>query len=245
MDSWKIANTTASAVIDYIGTAENMRADAVAHAEHLAAQSRTFQMMALGRADELSAKQLAQIKIAAMKAGAGKEAYLNRATELEKFIGPVPQSVRSRVSSYYRKDQLRGPQTGGARAARVALSKLPYAASALTAGTELWNAYKGEQTWGKAVARTGGVLAGGAAGAEAGALVGSSFGVPGALIGSVGGGVVGGIAGSEVVDYFIPDGEEQFPSAVEKAAVPEDLDRAEWEQHRRLPFSPYKSPPGT
>lgn len=75
-------------------------------------------------------------------------------------------------------------------------------------------------------------------------MIGAFFGPGGQLIGVVGGGVIGGIAGSEVVDYFMPDGDEDLPSEARKAPIPEDLNRQRWETHRDLPYSPYKATPG-
>jgi hypothetical protein len=87
---------------------------------------------------------------------------------------------------------------------------MPYVGSLYTASTEVMGAMSGEQSWGKAVADSAGLIGGGALGAAgaaaaAGALYGSAIGPWGTLVVGTVGGVAGAIGGQAVVDFLVPE----------------------------------------
>ncbi|MCU1679451.1 MAG: hypothetical protein JWQ81_190 [Amycolatopsis sp.] len=87
---------------------------------------------------------------------------------------------------------------------------MPYVGSLVTAGTEAFSAAKGEQSWGKAAADTGGIIAGGALGgigssALAGALAGAPLGPVGSFVVGTAGGIAGAIGGQAVADWLVPN----------------------------------------
>src|SRR5699024_11939952 len=99
-----------------------------------------------------------------------------------------------------------------------AYSRLPRAGSGLTVGTEMWDAATGEQTWGKAVADSTGILAGGAAGGAAGSTLCSPLFPPfGPIVCGAGGALLGGFAGEKAMDIIVPE-EADFPDKVRQVA---------------------------
>lgn len=217
-DAWKVGRTSAAAVVSYVGTAENARYAAFIKAERLGEKAAGFQAMAEGRPGIYTAKQLAELKVAAMKAGAGRQTYLKRVEEFERLAKYAPEWLRKSAPKYPgRSESVHVPDAGASaskRAASAVVKRLPYIGSGLTVFSEGLGAYKGEQTWGKAVVSTGAVLAAGGTAGWAGATVGSAFGPVGMVVGGVVGGSIGGIAGGAVVDYFYPD-DMPMPDAVD------------------------------
>lgn len=222
LDVWKIGHTTAAKVVSYIGAAENSRAEALVRADMFAKDSRTYQQMAMGTLDRLSARDRMLLFQAMAKAGVGEADYRQRATQFERYIKHVPAKMRGWFSAYPGKEGLDfknvTPESSpGAQAAKQVLKKLPYVGSALVAANEARGALKGEQTWTEATVRTGGILAGASVVGYYGATAGSLFGPPGTIIGGLVGGTVGGIAGEHVVDIFLPsDDPHGQPKAQER-----------------------------
>jgi len=101
----------------------------------------------------------------------------------------------------------------GVCAGQKLLKGMPYVGSALTVVNESIGAASGEQSWGKAVADSGGLIVGGAAGgalasvgvsAVAGAVWGAPLGPVGSFVVGTVGGIAGAIGGQAVADWLVP-----------------------------------------
>ncbi|MFI7121957.1 hypothetical protein [Amycolatopsis sp. NPDC049868] len=217
-DAWKIGKTTVSAVLGRIGAAENMRHDATIRAERLLDNAIGYQQLADG---QLPSIERSRNLIKASMANRGSQRELAKIDSLSKLLDNIPEQVRASAAAYPGRGNphIAVPLTDatfGGKATSVILKRLPYIGAGLTVGTELFHAATGEQTWGKAVAKSAGIITGGAAGAQAGAVIGGVVaGMPGAIIGGGIGGIVGGFAGGAVVDYYVPD-EKPAPTTMTK-----------------------------
>lgn len=217
-DGWTIGTTAASSVIGLIAGAENTRHSMLIGLERLQATSTVFQHLSVGRLPAtFTPRQRMQVMAAAAKAGVGEQEYVRRIDQLDKLLKHIPDDVRSRVSAYPGKgvpsvDVPRTFDTAGRKVGSAVLRKLPYIGSIMVAGQEAYNAYSGEQSWGKAVASTAGTLGGAAAGGWLGAWTCAPVAPPwGPIVcGTVGSGL-GGFAGGEVVDFYVPEEEVDMP----------------------------------
>lgn len=214
VDRLSIGTTTAAKLIGYIGTVENARYNALLQANRLAADTKTFQQFAMGTLATVNAKEAALLRMAGDKAGPGQSHYLKRVGEFEKYIKGVPERVRTWAAAYPGKAKVTAPNAPAHhKAAGVVAKRMPFVGSTLVAFSEARGAWKGEQTWEKAIARTGGTLAGAGVGAKLGAMGGSFLGPAGTIVGTIAGGTVGAIGGQEVVDFFMPDETNKQPTA--------------------------------
>ncbi len=223
VDGWFIGNTAVSRVIGTVGSAENARIEALTKANQLDDQSKTFQLLASGKLPDggYTAKQRVQLMQAAARAGVEEKQYREKIQQLDRLLKRSPEWLRTGSSAYPGKEVLdlkniTSESSLKARTAKKVFSKLPYAGSALVTFNEGLGAATGEQTWGKAVASTAGVLGGGAAGGTAGAVICAPVVPPwGSLVCGGAGSMLGGFAGGEVVDYYVPDEQADMPKPAE------------------------------
>ncbi|TNC29171.1 hypothetical protein [Amycolatopsis alkalitolerans] len=206
-DMTKIAFTTASQARGFVGTMENTRRLAQSQADRLKTQAEFYRNFALGKQvdDPDWAKALLE-RSAKMADDGGK--LETRAQQFEQWVKTVPEDVRKQLTAYPGRSASENLTEHSsdvklpAGAARIARS-LPYVGSILTAGSEAFGAWKGEQSWGRAAADTGAAIAGGAlGGALTGAVAGSAFGPGGTLILGVLGGFGGAKFATDIVQGF-------------------------------------------
>ncbi|RZS37000.1 hypothetical protein EV193_106235 [Herbihabitans rhizosphaerae] len=212
MDNFKVGTTTAARALSACKTLESPRKEALMHAERLRVeQADFFRKIALGQAQGMD-WELEHLQRAANLAGAGREEYLKKAAEYEKYVRTVPQWARTTAAAYPGVRELHAlpPEAGaGARLARTVLKSLPYAGTSLTAYIEGRESIKGQQSWTKAIVDTTANIAGGAVGSAvatgtAAAIRGAPLGPLGMLILGAGGAVVGAIGGQSVADVIVP-----------------------------------------
>ncbi|MGH3624662.1 MAG: hypothetical protein ACRDQ5_23220 [Sciscionella sp.] len=201
-----------SRALSYITTLENPRREAANTATRLTHQARFLQDYALGRVADATPLQKRILELSASKARDAAAAHA-RAKEFEKFLTTVPQGARDTITAYPGKAALDDPaahtKTPLPEGAIKTLKGMPYLGGVLVAGTEIWHAMKGQQSWTKAGADTTGIVVGSAiGGAEAGFYAGMISGAPAGPVGSlvVGtvGATIGAIAGQQIVDHFVP-----------------------------------------
>ncbi|MPZ00784.1 MAG: hypothetical protein GEU97_22985 [Actinophytocola sp.] len=222
VDGWTIGSTAASSVVGLIAGAENTRHRYLIGLERMRTVSTVFQHLAVGRLlANFTGAQRTRFFAAAAKAGVAEETYRKRIAQLDKFLKHVPKDVRTKVSAYPGKGDSkiaypRAFDTMSHKAGSAVLRKLPYVGSITVAGQEVYGAYAGEQSWGKAVASTAATLGGGALGGSAGAFACAPIAPPwGSLVCGLAGGGLGGFAGGEVVDFYVPDEEVDMPEEAE------------------------------
>lgn len=192
IDGWKVGTKTGGEILGAVATVEGERTAALKKASRLAAEANVLQKWASGTLRNMSEAHRELLLSKAGEAHVSEAAYRQRVTEYERFLKlPRPDA------------------TGTSTAASIGVRSLPYAASMAVVGNEVYDAFKGEQTWTQAAARSGGILAGSWAGAKAFGSLGAFFGPKGVLVGSVGGSIIGGATGEHVVDYFTPDPNEE------------------------------------
>lgn len=190
--------TTVSNAHAYLGSAENPRRLAQAQADRLRVQADFLNRYALGTVASATPLQQRILERSAKLSNDGGKAKL-RAEQFNKFVGIVPENARTALSSYPGKaaaedlakhsKSIKVPPAAGS-----VLRGMPYVGAGYIAFNEAYDAWKGEQSWARAGADTGAVIAGGALGSAAvGAGLGMTFGLPGAVVG----GFVGGLAGTE------------------------------------------------
>lgn len=207
--------------------AENERFDALRNAKLLAGEGKTFQQFAMGTLTTIDVKDAELLRRAGVKAELGSAHYLKRAEEYEKMLKNLDPKVRASLAAYPGKGNV-GPDSSAVRRFAGGAGKyVPYVGSLLVGISEARGAIKGEQSWEKAVVRTGGVLAGAGAGAQLGAAGGSAI-APGAgtVVGGVVGGVLGGIVGEEVVDMIYGEEETHEQPKAEQMRYQPDEERA-------------------
>ncbi|SNR27493.1 hypothetical protein SAMN06265360_10177 [Haloechinothrix alba] len=205
IDGWKVGTTTAGNVLSAVGGLENERAAALSRAQTLADEARVLQKWATGTLLNMTDARRELLLSKAGEARAAEASYRERVAEFQRYTEKVPDKIRAAAAHYPGKGQL---PPGSGRAASV-LKGLPYASSITVIGTEAVGAFKGEQSWTQAAARSGGTLAGSWAGAQVGAGLGI---INPALtpLGMIAGGVAGGFAGGHVVEYFVPDPSDEL-----------------------------------
>ncbi|PXY32379.1 hypothetical protein [Prauserella muralis] len=217
VDAWTIGNTSASAVISGVGSAENLRYESLLKADRLAANALGFQQMAAGK---LPPPERARALINAARSTAKEQQYRAKFDSLDKLLKHIPDRFRTGAAGYPGRGSpnIAAPIDDaalGIKAVSGVLKKLPYIGTTLTVGTEMWGASTGEQTWGKAVAKSAGILSGGAVGGSVGSVIGSAAGPWGTVLGGGAGSIIGGFAGSKVVDYYVPE-QKEMPGQMHK-----------------------------
>lgn len=221
LDGFKIGSQSLGTLLAFVETAENERFDALRNAKRLANQGKTFQQFADGTLTKISAAESELLKAAGNKAGPGATQYLQRAYQYESMIKAIPEGVRTRIAAYPGRNVDADAPRWKQSAARMG-KMFPYASSAVTAFSELRGAWKGEQTWERAVGKTLTDSGRAWAGGQAGARVGSRFGPWGVVIGSVAGGLVATVGGDEVVDFLNGENQPQQPTARVIDYTPDD-----------------------
>lgn len=206
-DLVSIGFTAASQTRGFVGTMENGQRLARAEATRLTTQASFYQNLALGKQADypIWAKSLLD-RSATMAEDGGK--YQTRAQQFERWVKVMPEDWRRKVVAYPGMTPAENTSSHSkdpklpAGAARLARS-MPYVGSMLTAGNEVYGAYKGEQSWGRAVAdTTATIVGGGVGGALVGAAAGSAFGPVGALVLGVAGGFGGAKFATDIVAGF-------------------------------------------
>ncbi len=211
VEGWKIGDTMASSVIGTIGAAGGVRSDALFKAKQMETLSRPFMEFAAGGIpSKWSQAQRDRFIQAAMKAEGGKREYLRRVNQIDEFLKASPKWLTKASTAYPGKRLLGlediGPKATDLKAARGVLKSVPYVGSGLVIGNEIVSAASGEQTWGKAVADSAGILGGSAVGGVAGAAICGPVVPPwGSIVCGAAGGAVGGFLGAEVADYYVPE----------------------------------------
>ncbi|OZM70302.1 hypothetical protein CFN78_25575 [Amycolatopsis antarctica] len=221
IDSWTIGRTSASAVIGRIGSAENARHDSLLKATRAGENALAFQQLAAGK---LPSPERSRALVDAAKSGLEEKRYREKIDSLDKLLKHIPENVRTASAAYPGKGNpnIAAPVDDaalGTKAVSSTLKKLPYIGTGLVVGNEIWGAATGEQTWGKAVASSAGIVGGGAAGSVVGGAIGTPLGPWGTVLGGGIGSLIGGFAGGEVVDYYMPD----------EKPMPEQIDKIEYE----------------
>ncbi|HEV7981155.1 MAG TPA: hypothetical protein VGP60_41095, partial [Amycolatopsis sp.] len=212
IDGYKLGTTTIARVNGYISSFENPRMEALLKAGRAEGSALFFENWANGTQLTMTASDKALLQWAADESRANKVAYQTRAQQFGQYVERVPEPIRSLISAYPGKKSvhmLPAEASVGLQTGQKVLKGMPYVGSLITAGSEVWSASKGEQSWGKAAADTSGLIAGGALGAAgASALAGAVYGAPLGPVGSFVVGTVGGIAGAiggqAVADWLVP-----------------------------------------
>lgn len=217
IDGWSIGRTSVSAVLGRIGSAENARHQAVIKADRLAENALAFQQLAAGK---LPSPERSRAIIDAAKSGLEEKRYRAKIDSLDKLLQHIPDTVKKASAAYPGRGNpnIAAPVDDaalGTKALGSTLKKLPYIGTGLVVGNEIWGAVTGEQTWGKAVANTAGIVGGGAVGGTIGGAVGSLAGPWGTVLGGGIGSMIGGFAGGKVVDYYLPD-QKDMPGQMQK-----------------------------
>ncbi|GAA3588630.1 hypothetical protein GCM10022222_86300 [Amycolatopsis ultiminotia] len=212
IDAYKVGTTTIARVNSYISSFENPRMEALQKAQRAATSAQFFDGWANGTLINMTPEDKALLKWAADESRGNKASYETRAQQFEKYVKDVPPKVRDWIAKYPGKGQLHVlPEDAGLglKAGQKLAKGMPYVGSLLTVGNEAYSAYKGEQTWGKAVADSGGLIVGGALGgiaasAAAGAIYGAPLGPVGSFVVGTAGGIAGAIGGQAVTDWLVP-----------------------------------------
>lgn len=206
IDGYKLGTTTIARVNSYISSFENPRMEALLKAGRAEGSAPFFENWADGTQLTMTASDKALLQWAADESRANKVAYQNRAQQFARYVETVPEPIRGLISAYPGKGafhMLPAEASVGLQTGQKVLKGMPYVGSLITAGSE------GEQSWGKAAADTGGLIAGGAlGGAGASALAGAIYGAPlgpvGSLVVGTVGGIAGAIGGQAVADWLVP-----------------------------------------
>ncbi|MGV9297728.1 hypothetical protein [Amycolatopsis sp. NPDC003676] len=212
IDAYVVGTTTIARVNGYISSFENPRKEALLNAQRSSASAQFFDDWAHGTRVSLTALNKEDLAWAASKARDNKAAYETRAQQFQQYVDKVPEKVRDWIAKYPGKDSLHVlPEDAslGLKTGQKLLKGMPYVGSALTVVNESIGAASGEQSWGKAVADSGGLIVGGAAGAAlasagAGAVFGSPLGPVGSFVAGTAGGIAGAIGGQAVADWLVP-----------------------------------------
>lgn len=221
--AWNIGSTTASKALAAVGGMECARADLLTKLQGLEKGSDLYQRLASGQTSlaGLTAKERMRVMNDLARTKADEVNYRKQIRQLDRLGRRIPQFVKNASTAYPGKKVLRldqvNPQSAlGKRLAHGVFSKVPWAGSLITAFSEVRGAATGEQTWGKAVADTGGILGGGAAGGSAGASLCAPVAPPwGSVVCGVVGAGLGAIGGHEVADVIVPP-ESDLPQPVEQ-----------------------------
>ncbi|WP_406629877.1 hypothetical protein [Amycolatopsis sp. WGS_07] len=216
VDAYAVGTTTIARVNGYISSFENPRKEALLNAQRSAASAQFFDDWAHGTRIDLTALNKEDLAWAASKARDNKAAYEAWAKQFQQYVDKVPDKVRDWIAKYPGKGSIHIlPEDAslGLRAGQKLLKGMPYVGSALTVVNESIGAASGEQSWGKAVADSGGLIVGGAAGAAlasagasaaAGAVFGSPLGPFGSFVVGTVGGIAGAVGGQAVADWLVP-----------------------------------------
>jgi hypothetical protein len=213
INAYKVGTTTISRVNGYIKSFENPRAENLLKAQRSDAAGQFFDSWALGTQNTWTESDKSLVKWAGDEARGNKTAYETKAQQFGQYVEKVPEPIRKLISAYPGKRFVHAlPEDAsiGLKTGQKLLRGMPYVGSLVTAGTEAFSAAKGEQSWGKAAADTGGIIAGGALGgigssALAGALAGAPLGPVGSFVVGTAGGIAGAIGGQAVADWLVPN----------------------------------------
>jgi hypothetical protein len=190
--------------------------EALMRAQRSATSAQFFDGWANGTLISMTPDDKALLKWAADESRDNKSAYETRAQQFQQYVEKVPEKVRRVIADYPGKPNLHVlPEDAslGLKAGQKLLKGMPYVGSTLTIFNEVKGAVSGEQSWGKAVADSGGLIVGGAAGgalasvgasAIAGAIWGAPLGPVGSFVVGTVGGVAGAIGGQAVADWLVP-----------------------------------------
>lgn len=208
----KLGTTTISRVLSYVSSFENPRMENLLKAQRAGENANFYETWAMGSASTWTDQDKAAVKWAEDNSRGNRFQYQTKAQQYAQFVEKVPEDVRKFIAAYpgKRAYHVLPPDADlGLKAGRQLLKGMPYVGSTLTIGTEAMNAWKGEETWGKAAANSGGLIAGGALGAAGlSAAVAAAYGAPlgplGAFVTGTVGGVAGAIGGQAVVDFLVP-----------------------------------------
>lgn len=216
VDAYKVGTTTIARVNSYISSFENPRMEALLRAQRSANSAQFFDGWANGTRIIMTPTDKEALAWAADKARGNKASYETRVQQFQKYIDAVPEPVRKAIAAYPGKGtyHVLPDEAGlGLETGQKLLKGMPYVGSTLTVVNEAASAMSGEQTWGKAVADSGGLIVGGAAGgalasagasAVAGAVWGAPLGPFGSFVVGTAGGIAGAIGGQAVADWLVP-----------------------------------------
>ncbi|GAA3522288.1 hypothetical protein GCM10022222_00060 [Amycolatopsis ultiminotia] len=216
IDAYKVGTTTIARVNSYISSFENPRMEALQRAQRAATSAQFFDGWANGTLINMTPEDKALLKWAADESRGNKASYETRAQQFEQYVNKVPEKAREWIAKYPGKGSIHvlpDDASLGLKAGQKLLKGMPYVGSALTVANESIGAASGEQSWGKAVADSGGLIVGGAVGgalasagasAAAGAVFGAPLGPFGSFIVGTAGGIAGAIGGQAVADWLVP-----------------------------------------
>jgi hypothetical protein len=216
VDAYKVGTTTIARVNSYISSFENPRMEALIKAQRAETSAQFFDGWANGTLINMTPDDKALLKWAADESRDNKSSYETRAQQFEQYVRKVPEKARQWIAKYPGKGSvhvLPDDVSLGLKAGQKLLKGMPYVGSALTVVNESIGAASGEQSWGKAVADSGGLIVGGAAGgalasvgvsAVAGAVWGAPLGPVGSFVVGTVGGIAGAIGGQAVADWLVP-----------------------------------------
>jgi len=217
--SWSIGTTTASAALAGAGEMHNQRANLLTKIQSLQADSKTYQAIASGDKvlSGMTAKQRMQVMNDVSRSKGSERMYRKQLKQLDKASKYVPKGLQN-LAAANPSGLANNPET--AKRLSKAFNRLPWAGSGITVFNEARQAATGEQTWGKAVADSTGILAGGAAGGAAGSALCSPLFPPfGPIVCGTGGALLGGFAGEKAMDIIVPE-ESDFPDKVSQVPDP-------------------------
>jgi hypothetical protein len=210
--SWRERALNAEDALSYISSFENPRMEALLKAGRAETNAQFFEGWANGTLTNMSDADKKVLQWAADNSRGNKYGYETRAQQFAQYVEKVPERARQFIAAYPGKgkyhmlspDASLGLQTG-----QKILKGMPYVGSTLTIVNEAAGAASGEQSWGKAVADSGGLILGGSLGAAAAsagvtALWGAPLGPVGAFVTGTLGGIAGAIGGQAVADWLVP-----------------------------------------
>jgi uncharacterized protein YukE len=179
----------------------------------------TYQKFATGHLELLSPAEVALLNRLGTESDELAEINESKATQLEKWVNLVPESVRSKIA--LNPSLLISDSSDYLKYLKPYLKGMPYVGSAIAVLSEGWDVADGEKSPGKAAADAaadiGGSALGGVGGESAGGFLGGMF--SGAEIGADGGtiaepglgtlaggligGVIGGFLGAQAVQQVV------------------------------------------
>jgi hypothetical protein len=215
-----IGTTVAESFLDAIKGSRQGAQEFLTKADEFRDAADTYQKFATGHLELLSPSEVALLNRLGTESDELASINESKATQLEKWVNLVPESVRSKIA--LNPGLLISDSSNYLKYLKPYLKGMPYVGSAITVLAEGWDVADGEKSPGRAAADAGASIAGSAAGGVAGEAAGGFVGgmMSGAEIGAAGGsiepgvgtavgGVVGGLVGGflgaeaaqKVVDY--------------------------------------------
>jgi hypothetical protein len=199
--------------ISYVGTMEKGRQAAMYQAERATTRASAYEKFANGTLANPDQRTLNWLHESANKARVDSATHIARANQFDLWIRTESENTRKAIAAYPGKrsiDDLAQHVKTEVKVGQKLLKGMPYVGSGLTIINEARGALSAEQSWGKAVADSAGLIGGGALGAAgaaaaAGALYGSAIGPWGTLVVGTAGGIAGAIGGQAVVDFLVPE----------------------------------------